>query len=151
MSRVHVVSWLLAAAVLAGCGPLPRLGGRPTPIPDRAIDLAGRCEQTEEDGYRENASLRVVDNQVQALSWQLSVGRRGSCRFELADFRQTRSRPHIEPSARDGGRCKLLVWQEPRHVTLAHADCQSRCSAGIYEEAWPVLFNPRTGQCAQRD
>ena len=151
MLGVRTVSWLLAAVMLSSCGPLPRVAGRPTPIPDRPIDLAGRCMQTEEDGYREDASLNVVDNQVQALSWQLSVGRRGSCRFELSDFRQTRSRPHIELQARDGGRCKLLVWQEPRQVTLAHADCESRCSAGIYSEAWPVLFNPHTGQCAQRD
>lgn len=125
--------------------------GRPAPIPDRRIDLDGRCAQTEEDGYREDASLRVRDNEVQSLSWQLWVGRKGSCRFEQGEFRQTRSRPHIEMTARDGSGCRLMVWQDPRRVTLAHADCQKRCSAGIYEQAWPVMFDPASGACARTD
>jgi hypothetical protein len=134
---------LLAALVVAGCG-----GPRPTPIADRPIDLAGRCAQTEEDGFREDARLVVRDNRVDELSWRLWVGRRGSCSFELAEFRQTRSRPSIELVARDGSQCRLLVWQEPRRVTLAHAGCEARCTAGIYEEAWPVMFEPRGGGCA---
>lgn len=141
------------AALLASCAllPLPLPLPRPTPIADRPIDLAGRCAQLEEDGYREDATLRIDDNVVRALSWQLWVGRRGACRFELAEFRQTRRRPHVELQSLDGSGCKLMVWQEPRHVTLAHAGCQSRCTPGIYDEAWPVLFDPRTGQCARRD
>jgi hypothetical protein len=134
---------LLAALVVAGCG-----GPRSTPIADRPIDLVGKCAMTEEDGFREDARLVVRDNRVDELSWQLWVGRRGSCRFELAEFRQTRSRPSIELVARDGSQCRLLVWQEPRRVTLAHAGCEARCTAGIYEEAWPVMFEPRGGGCA---
>jgi hypothetical protein len=134
---------LLAALAVAGCG-----GGRSTPIPDRPIDLAGRCAQTEEDGFREDARLTVRDNRVDELSWQLWAGRRGSCRFELADFRQVRSRPSIELRARDGSACKLMVWQEPRRVTLAHAGCEAFCTPGISDEAWPVMFEPRTGGCA---
>ncbi len=134
---------LVAALVAAGCG-----GPRPTPIADRPIDLSGRCVQTEEDGFREDARLLVRDNAVEALSWRLWVGARGSCRFELQDFRQVRSRPSIELAARDGSACRLMVWQEPRRVTLAHAGCQSRCTPGIYEEAWPVMFEPTTGGCA---
>ena len=136
---------LLAALVAAGCG-----GTRPSPIAERSIDLAGRCAQTEEDGFREDARLVVSDNRVDELSWQLWVGRRGTCRFELQDFRQVRSRPSIELAATDGSRCRLMVWQEPRRVTLAHHGCEARCTAGIYEEAWPVMFEPSTGGCATR-
>ena len=124
---------------------------RPGPIAERRIDVQGRCAQTEEDGFREDATLMVRDNQVQALSWQLWVGRRGSCRFEHADFQQVRSRPHIELHARDGSGCKLMVWQDPRRITLAHADCQRRCNGGIYEQAWPVMFDPASGACAKTD
>ncbi len=144
--RLGLTAVLLAA--LAGCIPLPRIGG-PTPIADRDIDLAGDCRRTEEDGFREDAQLRVSDNNVQQLSWKLWVGKRGSCSFDLAEFRQTRRKPHIELAARDGSACKLLVWQDPRRVTLAHANCQSRCTPGIYEEAWPVMFEPGTGTCAR--
>ena len=142
---LRVVAAAALALVAAGCASPAR-----APIADRPIDLAGACAQTEEDGFREDARLVVEDNRVRELSWQLHVGKRGSCRFELADFRQVRSRPSIELAARDGSACKLMVWQEPRRVTLAHAGCEARCTAGIYEEAWPVMFEPRGGGCATR-
>lgn len=121
----------------------------PAPIADRPINLQGQCAQTEEDGFREQATLQVRDNQVQALSWQLWVGRRGSCRFEMSEFRQTKARPHIEMQATDGSACRLMVWQDPRRITLAHAACEKRCTGGIYEQAWPVMFDPGTGRCAR--
>ncbi|GAB7540732.1 hypothetical protein [Cupriavidus sp. CuC1] len=137
------------AAALAACIPLPRFGTRPPPIASRDIDLAGDCRRTEEDGFREDAQVRVADNTVQQLSWKLWVGKRGSCSFNLAEFRQTQKKPHIELRANDGSACKLMIWQDPRRVTLAHANCQARCSPGIYEEAWPVMFEPGVGGCAQ--
>lgn len=144
-----VIAALSAVLAVAGCASGGG-GARPAPIADRAIDLAGRCAQTEEDGFREDASLVVRANRVEALRWELWVGRRGSCRFELAEFTQVRSRPSIELAARDGSACRLMVWQEPRRVTLAHAGCEARCTAGIYDEAWPVMFEPRDGSCATR-
>ncbi len=143
-ARAAVVAGLLA---LGSCS----FTGAPTPIADRAINLDGRCAQTDEDGFREQATLRVADNVVQALSWQLWVGKRGACRFEQAEFRQVKRRPHIELVALDGSGCKLMVWQDPRRVTLAHANCQRRCTPGIYEDAWPAMFDPSTGQCARVD
>ena len=127
--------------------PAPRRG----PIDERRIELNGSCVQTEEDGFREQARLLVRNNEVRLLAWQLWVGRKGSCRFDHADFRQTRSTPHIELLARDGSGCKLMVWQDPRRVTLAHAGCQKRCSGSIYEQAWPVMFDPVSGACANID
>jgi hypothetical protein len=132
--------------LLAACG-----GARPpAPIADRPIDIAGQCSQTEEDGFREQARLTVRNGRVDELSWQIWVGRRGTCRFELDEFRQVRSRPSVELLARDGGGCKLMVWQDPRRVTLAHAGCEKRCTPGVYEEAWPVMFEPGSGGCATR-
>ncbi|MCZ8338272.1 MAG: hypothetical protein O9345_08960, partial [Burkholderiaceae bacterium] len=61
---------LLAALVAAGCG-----GARPTPIADRPIDLAGRCAQTEEDGFREDATLTVRHNPHQPHTTQLTLAR----------------------------------------------------------------------------
>lgn len=146
--RFHVLLALVLAAIVAGCT-LPRLGGRPTPIPAKDIDLVGDCRRTEEDGYREDAQLRVSNNAVQELQWKLWVGSRGSCSFNLADFRQTRSKPQIELMAKDGSRCELMIWQDPRRVTLAHANCAKHCTGNIYEKTWPVLFEPGGGGCAQ--
>ncbi len=56
------------AAAVAGCIPLPGGLGRPAPpapIASRDIDLAGDCRRTEEDGFREDAQLRVSNNSVQ--------------------------------------------------------------------------------------
>jgi hypothetical protein len=121
---------------------------RPTPIAYHPITIDAHCMQREEDGFREDARLVVDDNHVRAIDWTLWVGQRGTCHFALSDFRQTREKPHVELLAKDGSGCKLLVWQEPGHLTLAHADCEARCTAGIYDEAWPVLFDQSTGRCA---
>lgn len=147
---VRSLRWvgLLMVAALAGCA-LPGVPGRSTPIADRPIHLDARCAQTEDDGFREQAVLRVRNNQVQALDWKLWVGRRGSCSFEYAAFRQTRQRPHIELVKLDGSGCRLMIWQDPRRITLAHSGCERSCSAGIYDQAWPVMFDSATGTCAR--
>ncbi len=129
--------------------PLPPTPSRPAPIPERPIDVDGRCVQTEEDGFHEDARLLVRDGQVQALSWQIRVGKRGSCSFDLGSFRQTKSRPHVELVERNGSGCKLMVWQEPRRITMGHAGCERRCTPGVYDSAWPVMFDPATGGCAR--
>lgn len=120
----------LSAVVLTACGsiplPLPSLPslpiiGRPSapsaPIADRRIDLSGSCSQTEEDGFREQATLTVADNNVSALQWQLWVGRRGSCRFDLSTFQQTKRRPSIEPErAQQQLQADGLAGPAPRHA-----------------------------------
>ncbi len=149
-------SLALLAAFAAGCSVLPgpapatRDGlARPAPIAARVITLDAHCDQTEADGFRELARLRIERDVVQSLSWELWVGKNGGCRFERGDFEQTQRAPHIEMLARDGTGCRLMVWQEPRRVTLAHAGCEARCTPGVYERAWPVMFDPGSGRCAR--
>ena len=144
MSRRHLVA-PLAAVALAGCAAVPP---GPAPIADRPISLDGRCDQRDINDFRESARLAVSNGTVRALSWQMWVGTRGSCRFELGDFRQVQARPHVELVARDGSGCKLMVWQDDSRITLGHAGCDSRCSPGVADDAWPVMFDPRTGACA---
>ncbi|MFT4102299.1 MAG: hypothetical protein QM674_14920 [Burkholderiaceae bacterium] len=143
----RVVALALASVLLGSCATPGAMPGK-TPIAYRAINLDGRCAQTEDDGFRENATLKVADNVVQSLQWQLSVGKRGGCRFDGADFRQVQTRPHIELRARDGGGCKLMIWRDDRRITLAHAGCESRCTGNVYDQAWPVMFDPSSGACA---
>ncbi|MEK9776483.1 MAG: hypothetical protein VW339_10150, partial [Quisquiliibacterium sp.] len=119
------------ALLLAGCAAPD--GKSPQPIADSAIELNGNCAQSDEAGFRERAQLKISASLVQALSWELWVGQRGSCRFEQADFRQIRRTPHLELRARDGSGCRLMVWQAPSRITLAHYGCENRCTPGIYE------------------
>ena len=145
---LRYLRWLSVAGllVLVGCA---QMLPRSTPIPDAPIDLAGRCNQTEEDGFHERAQLDVRANQVQALFWRIDIGRKGHCQFELDRFRQIQARPSIELIERSGGSCKLMVWQGQGRVTLAHAGCERYCTAGIYEQAWPVMFDASSGACAR--
>ena len=69
-------------------------------------------------------------------------------KFEFADFVQTKTRPSIELASKDGSACKLVIYQDPRRVTLGFADCQKRCTGNIYESAYPIMFDPKTGACA---
>ena len=142
-----------APATVAVAKPAERGQNAPTsrnaPIADKPINVAGQCSQTEEDGFREQAKLDIQANEVKALDWKLWVGKRGSCSFDGAEFSQTQRRPHIEMLAKDGSQCKLMIWQTPERVTLAHANCQKRCTPGIYDDAWPVMFHPKTGVCAR--
>lgn len=129
---------------------------KPAPVATPALkDFSGQCQQVEEDGFAENARLNVVNGQVRALDWHIKVKRKGQCQFNLRDFQQTRQAPHIELKALGRGKrasCKLMIYQEPRRVTLAHNGCEAFCSKpALAEEAWPVMFNPRTGRCASLD
>jgi hypothetical protein len=135
---------VLTAAGLAACAGAPR-----TPVPARGpLTLQGTCSQVDDDGFREQARLDVDRGTVRALDWRIWVGRKGTCSFRLDEFRQTKSSPHIELQALDRSGCKLVVYQDPRRVTLGHAGCERRCTNGVQEEAWPVMFDPRSGGCA---
>lgn len=114
-------------------------------------DFAGTCRQKELDGFAEDARLSVTAGRVRELDWKVKVGRRGQCNFNLNGFSQTRSSPHIELVSLRNKACRLMIYQEPRRVTLAHAGCASQCTNGVADEAWPVMFNPQTGQCASLD
>lgn len=166
MKTAHLAACLMAMLLCAACeqlpiarrapAPLPPVSERPvaaqprpTPIAPHEIDLAGVCRRTEDDGFREDAQVKVSHNAVEALKWKLWVSKRGMCHFDLEEFRQVRQTPHIELHAIDGSQCTLMVWQDPRRITLAHAHCENHCTPGIYEEAWPVLFDPKSGACAQ--
>ncbi|SCU75444.1 conserved exported hypothetical protein [Cupriavidus necator] len=168
MNATNHGACLLALLLSVACAPLPIVKRAPvpppeakgeavaaapkeraTPIANKTINIAAACKRTEEDGFREDALMDVKGNEVRALKWKLWVSRRGSCEFNLAQFRQVRETPHIELQAIDGSQCKLLVWQDPRRVTLAHNRCEKHCTPGIYEQAWPVLFDPKSGACAE--
>jgi hypothetical protein len=135
-----------ATAPAPGARPVP---SRPAPIADRPINLDGYCNETEDDGFHENARLVVRANQVQTMTWQMRIGKRGTCSFDLGTFRQTQSRPHIELLERDGSGCKVMIWQDPRRITMGHAGCEKHCTPGVYDKAWPVMFEPATGRCAR--
>ncbi len=118
------------------------------PIADRPITLDARCDGTGQTGLAEASRLKVTTSRVSALAWRIDGGPRGQCTFDLADFDQRRAQPHIELIARNGSGCRLMIWRDPRHITLSHAGCERVCPAGLLTDALPILFDPVSGGCA---
>jgi len=138
------ITLLIAAALTAGCAPLGGL----RPIADRPITLDARCDGTGQTGLVESARLQITGSRVQALAWRIDGGSRGRCQFDFVDFEQRQARPHIELVARKASGCKLMIWRDPRHVTLSHAGCERVCPAAVLSDALPIIFDPASGGCA---
>jgi|GEM_PF-202461 len=158
--------------ILAGCSNIPFLDGRsdaPAPTPKAAepapsatpklpkrekgtINLVGNCDQREVDGFEESAQVVVENSVVRDLTWKMKIGRKGSCSFEGAKFKQVRVKPSITLESVDGSGCKLLMWSDPRRITLAHSNCAKYCTpTKVYDKAWPVMFDPNSGGCADNN
>ncbi|MEZ5738719.1 MAG: hypothetical protein R3E68_04110 [Burkholderiaceae bacterium] len=161
--RPRLAMLLALGLVVAACDNLPLIGrdrgpsarppvqAPPSATGSRGMTLAGHCDQREIDGYAENARLDLRNGTVHELSWNIQVGRRGSCRFSFDQFRQTHTDPVVQLLARNGSGCRLMVWGDPRRITLAHASCATFCSPGVYDKAWPVMFDPQSGKCADTE
>ena len=77
----------------------------------------------------------------------MDIPGRGSCRFQLADFRQTKRAPYVELLGRANAACALRVWQQQDRITLAATDCADRCTRGAFDYLWPVEFRAPGGGC----
>ncbi len=159
---------LATAAALAGCSalaPLPSRPGRdaggsagteaPTtggasgrlkPMPLRTFSVSTECRFRDETGNFGNATVEVVNSKVNAFKAELTMPKRGSCRFDLAQFRQTQALPSVElAGARD---CRVHMWEQGEQVTVAFANCYHLCTpASAQDYVWPLLIDKATGRC----
>ena len=84
---------------------------------------------------------------VRAFEARVLIPRRGACRFDLRDFRQTRGMPGVELSQREG-RCVVRMWEQGERVTVAFQQCERMCSGLAFDYLWPILADRRDGTCA---
>ena len=152
-----ILAGLLAG--LAGCSALPQLelpgpqpdaGGiteRPAsgakarlkPMPLRSLSLNSQCNFRDETGNFGKATVNIANSRVDAL-------KRGSCRYDLASFRQTQALPSIELTGPRN--CRIHIWEQAEQVTVAFADCHQMCSpSSAHDYVWPLLIDKATGQC----
>jgi hypothetical protein len=126
----------------------PTTGTAPAPIPDRALNIRADCTSRDELGYTEATKLSVANGLVSQLEVGITVPKRGSCRFQLADFRQTRSAPHVELVARSGSRCATRMWYQQNRFTVAFSDCDEMCTPrGTVDYIWPIELRLSDGAC----
>jgi hypothetical protein len=129
---------------VAHAAPKPK---KPGPIPTRPLNVSTECSFRDETGYNGMMKLTVEQARVQTFEASVTIPRRGNCRFNLRNFRQTRDLPNVELShLRD--RCIVRVWEQGERVTIAFQQCQKMCSGNAWEHLWPILADRRDGSCA---
>jgi len=112
------------------------------------LNISSVCNARDEAGYAESIRVQVADGAVRELHARIEVPRRGSCSFQLADFRQTREAPHVELMSRSGGACTVRMWEQQGRLTVAFSDCHDKCSSGAFEHIWPIQLRAADGACS---
>ncbi|MBI4294485.1 MAG: hypothetical protein HY661_23650 [Betaproteobacteria bacterium] len=113
-----------------------------------AINVKAACSARDETGYREDIAIEVADGEVKVLSARVDVPRRGFCRFDLSDFRQTRRLPHVELAASSGSSCVMFMWEQEGKVTVAANECAEKCTSDTFDYVWPLRVDAATGSCS---
>lgn len=134
-------------APLAKAPPAKARPARPGPIPVRPLNVKTECSFRDETGYSGALKLEVAEARVHAFTAKVNIPKRGACRFDLKDFRQTRELPAIELS-QNRGRCIVRMWEQGERVTVAFQQCEKMCSGNSYNHLWPILNDRRDGTCA---
>lgn len=119
--------------------------GQLKPMPVRPLNVQTDCQFQDEAGYRGRARLDISYSEVRSFAAAVDVPRRGSCRFDLADFRQVRTEPHVELRGQDG--CTVRMWEQGEQVTVAFSQCAGRCDRGTFDYVWPILVDRSSGRC----
>lgn len=138
------------AAVPIGPIAVPPLGAsarRPGPIPVSPLNVATRCAFKDEGGTEGRMALQVEEAAIKRFSAEVNIQHRGTCSFDLKDFRQTGKLPIAVLNANEG-RCAVRVWQQYERVTVAFTDCESHCTGEAYSYLWPILADTRSGECS---
>jgi hypothetical protein len=127
-------------------GASPELGQRLKPMPIKTFSVGTECSFRDETGNFGDARVDVDESRVKALQVNLTMPRRGLCRFDLAQFRQTRFLPSVELTG--PGKCRIHMWEQQGQISVAFDGCHSMCSpAGAHDYVWPLLIDQATGQC----
>lgn len=120
---------------------------KPGPIPTRALNVKTECRFRDETGYNGELKITVDEARVSSFEARVNIPQRGSCSFNLKNFRQTRELPNVELHHL-GNRCVVRVWEQGERVTVAFQQCQAMCSGQAWEYLWPILAYRRDGSCA---
>ena len=126
--------------------PEPPPVAQPAPPPP-GITLRANCSGKDESGYTESIALEVHDGEVRQLEARIEVPRRGACRFDLAEFRQSPVRSHLELLAVSGAGCAMRMWEQGGKFVVVATDCPEKCTRGAFEYVWPIEIDVASGAC----
>jgi hypothetical protein len=127
--------------------PLKHLANRTlTPIPDRPLNVKTTCNFRDPTGYNGRLDLQVKDADVRRFRAEINVPKRGSCRFDMKEFRQADTQPIWLAAGRSD--CAVRMWEQEGRVTVAFRDCKAQCSGETFDYVWPILVDAKTGKCS---
>jgi hypothetical protein len=115
-------------------------------IKERPLNVRADCSFRDEVGYAGRLDLEVQDAGVRRFAAKVDVPKRGSCRFDLGEFRQATALPTIT-LASTSSRCTVRMWEQGSQVTVAFSDCQAQCDGGAFDYLWPILVEAPSGRC----
>ena len=126
----------------------PETSAPPAPAREPGIAVRSQCQSKDDTRYAETVDLEVEDGRVHRMDARIDIPKRGSCRFELSDFRQTRERPHIELVSKAGDACAVRLWQQGGKLVMAISDCPDKCARpGAFDYVWPIELDAASGGC----
>jgi hypothetical protein len=118
-----------------------------TPISGRTLNANADCSFRDENGYGGKLQLAVEGAVVKQLDARVDVPGHGICQFQLANFRQTDTRPIVILASRQTS-CKVSIWEQGDQVTVAFRDCKAECSGDAVNYLWPILVDSAKGGCS---
>lgn len=128
--------------------PLRHLANRKlAPMPDVPVTAKAKCSFRDPTGYRGQLDLKVNASRVERFTTTITIPKRGECRFDLADFRQTGSGNTVILGRSDSS-CIVRIWPQGQQVTVAFHDCPQQCSGDSFDYLWPILVDARHGRCS---
>lgn len=116
----------------------------PLPIPARLLQVQAECSYRDDVGVEGSLGIVVKKSRIEHFVSRVDMGRRGSCEFDLRDFRQVRF-DHT-PTLVAGG-CTVRLWEQGDEVTVAYRDCAAHCTASAHDYLWPTLIARSAGTC----
>lgn len=118
------------------------------PHETKPLSVVSKCRHVDEIGTATRLDLRVEAGAVEALDAEVAIKGRGRCNFRLADFRQEGRAPSaLLRHAREPKCTVQLWWEQQDKMALAFNGCPKSCEGNAFEYLWPILVEPKTGQC----
>lgn len=121
------------------------------PMPVEALNVRTKCSFRDEIGTRGKLDLQVKDAEVRRFTAEVSMAKRGICRFDMKDFQQTGTLPTVQLADAASG-CIVRMWSQElghnKNVTVAFVGCQAQCTSDAFSYLWPILVNTRNGRCS---
>jgi len=121
------------------------MANSPKPIPTRPLNVKTQCKFSDPTGYRGSLSLQVTDAAVQKFEAEVTIPKRGICRFALKDFAQAEHLPNVRLAA---DACSVHMWEQGARTTVAFTGCAAQCSGEAFDYLWPILVDTKRGQCS---